>query len=218
MVGERVVGPLGLQLARDIAGQRQGCSMRSRSDADASDAQCVQFSDRRHTFRRQNVDRPNSLHKRPDDVGVLGVGNEHAIGPSREESLTALNRRREPAFWRADLPQKHVGAGVDDDLHAGGLRRFRNRRYLIALQRQLLEAGAAALKPGGTLVYSTCTISPTENERVVAAFLAAHENFFATDLGVDVPPWKHPTMPQHLQTFPHRDRTDGFFVARLRRA
>jgi len=89
---------------------------------------------------------------------------------------------------------------------------------LAALQRQLLEAGAAALKPGGTLVYSTCTISPTENERVVAAFLAAHENFFATDLGVDVPPWKHPTMPQHLQTFPHRDRTDGFFVARLRRA
>ena len=80
------------------------------------------------------------------------------------------------------------------------------------------EAGAAALKPGGTLVYSTCTISPVENERVVAAFLAAHEDFSATDLGADLPLWKHPTMPQHLQTFPHRDRTDGFFVARLRRA
>ncbi|WP_306765396.1 16S rRNA (cytosine(967)-C(5))-methyltransferase RsmB [Solirubrobacter soli] len=89
---------------------------------------------------------------------------------------------------------------------------------LAALQREILEAGAAVLKPGGTLVYSTCTISPVENERVVAAFLAAHEDFSATDLGADLPLWKHPTMPQHLQTFPHRDRTDGFFVARLRRA
>jgi len=89
---------------------------------------------------------------------------------------------------------------------------------LAALQRQILEAGAAVLRPGGTLVYSTCTISPVENERVVAAFLTAHEDFSTTDLGAELPLWKHPTMPQHLQTFPHRDRTDGFFVARLRRA
>jgi 16S rRNA (cytosine967-C5)-methyltransferase len=89
---------------------------------------------------------------------------------------------------------------------------------LAPLQRRILEAGARALKPGGTLVYSTCTISPDENERVVAAFLAAHEDFSATDLAADQPLWKHPTMPKHLQTLPHRDRTDGFFVARLRRA
>ena len=40
---------------------------------------------------------------------------------------------------------------------------------LAALQREILESGAAAVAPGGTLVYSTCTISPIENERVVAA-------------------------------------------------
>lgn len=89
---------------------------------------------------------------------------------------------------------------------------------LARLQLDILTAGAKALRSGGTLVYSTCTISPIENERVVAAFLAAHEDFFASDLGRDVPIWKHPTMPQHLQTFPHRDRTDGFFIAGLRRA
>jgi 16S rRNA (cytosine967-C5)-methyltransferase len=89
---------------------------------------------------------------------------------------------------------------------------------LAALQREILEAGAAALRPGGTLVYSTCTISPDENERVVKAFLAAHDDFSASDLGAEEPVWKHPTMPQFLQTLPHRDRTDGFFVARLRRA
>ena len=89
---------------------------------------------------------------------------------------------------------------------------------LAALQREILEAGAEAVRPGGTLVYSTCTISPVENEQLLAAFLAAHGEFSATDLGAENPLWKHPTMPQHLQTFPHRDRTDGFFVARLRRA
>ena len=89
---------------------------------------------------------------------------------------------------------------------------------LARLQLDILTAGARALRSGGTLVYSTCTISPIENERVVAAFLAAHEDFSVSDLGADVPIWKHPTMPQHLQTFPHRDRTDGFFIARLCRA
>jgi 16S rRNA (cytosine967-C5)-methyltransferase len=88
---------------------------------------------------------------------------------------------------------------------------------LAKLQLDIMSAGAKALRSGGTLVYSTCTISPIENERVVTAFLAAHEDFSVSDLGADVPIWKHPTMPQHLQTFPHRDRTDGFFIARLTR-
>jgi 16S rRNA (cytosine967-C5)-methyltransferase len=89
---------------------------------------------------------------------------------------------------------------------------------LAALQQRILTAGAAATRPGGTLVYSTCTISPEENERVVASFLEANDDFEADDLGSRVPVWKHPTMPHHLQTLPHRDRTDGFFIARLKRA
>ncbi len=89
---------------------------------------------------------------------------------------------------------------------------------LAPLQAAILRAGAAALRPGGTLVYSTCTISPTENERVVEAFLAAHPDFTPDDLGSGVPVWKHPTMPSYLQTLPHRDHTDGFFIARMVRA
>ncbi len=53
---------------------------------------------------------------------------------------------------------------------------------------------------------------------MVTAFLDAHPDFTADDLGSDHPVWKHPTMPQYLQTLPHRDRTDGFFIARLRSA
>jgi len=74
---------------------------------------------------------------------------------------------------------------------------------LAELQLRILAAGANALKPGGALVYCTCTISPAENERVVERFLAASDGF-ALDGAT-------------RQTLPHRDRTDGFFYARLRR-
>jgi 16S rRNA (cytosine967-C5)-methyltransferase len=93
---------------------------------------------------------------------------------------------------------------------------------LAAVQGAILRAGADALRPGGTLVYSTCTISPAENEAVVEAFLAERPDFAADDLPAELtafgaPVWDHPRVPRFLQTLPHRDGTDGFFIARLRR-
>src|SRR5215213_366999 len=64
---------------------------------------------------------------------------------------------------------------------------------LSALQLRILTAGASALKPGGTLVYATCTISPRENEQVVQRFLADHSGF-ALD-------------GRTHQLLPHRDHT-----------
>jgi 16S rRNA (cytosine967-C5)-methyltransferase len=102
-------------------------------------------------------------------------------------------------------------------------------------QRAILAAGAEALRPGGVLVYSTCTISPTENERVIADFLHSHPDFGLDDLAADrsaaggsVAAIASATrarstsgrddIPGTVLTLPHRDRTAGFFIARLRRS
>jgi 16S rRNA (cytosine967-C5)-methyltransferase len=77
-------------------------------------------------------------------------------------------------------------------------------RELSVLQRRILEAGAESLRPGGRLVYSTCTISADENARQVEAFLARRPDFTAN-------------VGRFVQTLPHRDRTDGFFIASLER-
>jgi 16S rRNA (cytosine967-C5)-methyltransferase len=82
---------------------------------------------------------------------------------------------------------------------------------LSELQARLLRAGAAATSPGGTLVYSVCTISRAESEEIVDGFLAENNDFVAETAGgagAEGP---------FLRLMPARDGTDGFFVARLRR-
>ena len=88
---------------------------------------------------------------------------------------------------------------------------------LAALQGRILAAAAAATAPGGTLVYATCTVSAQENERVVEKLLRSTTDFDVEDLRDDFPAWHHPTDERFVLTLPSRDRTAGFFVARLRR-
>jgi 16S rRNA (cytosine967-C5)-methyltransferase len=88
---------------------------------------------------------------------------------------------------------------------------------LAAIQAAILAAGAAALRPGGVLVYSTCTISPVENERQVESFLDRNLGFALEDLMHEQPIHTHPRASKVLLTMPHRDHTAGFFIARMRR-
>ncbi|HKG37069.1 MAG TPA: 16S rRNA (cytosine(967)-C(5))-methyltransferase RsmB [Solirubrobacterales bacterium] len=94
---------------------------------------------------------------------------------------------------------------------------------LVRLQETVLANAARALRPGGILVYSTCTISRAENEERVAALLAAAGEgdlplLETEDLGSRSPDVASPQDPRFLQTRPDLHGTSGFFVARLRRA
>ncbi len=88
---------------------------------------------------------------------------------------------------------------------------------LAAVQRTILAAAAAAVRPGGALIYSTCTISALENERQMEQFLSEDTGFELEDLTVEWPRYPHPRAPRYLLTLPDRDRTAGFFLARMRR-
>jgi 16S rRNA (cytosine967-C5)-methyltransferase len=88
---------------------------------------------------------------------------------------------------------------------------------LAALQRRILERGVRALRSGGTLVYSTCTISEAEGEDVVSGVLE-RDDVVADELGGEHPELASPSDPRFLQVRPDRDGTDGFFVARMRKS
>ena len=93
---------------------------------------------------------------------------------------------------------------------------------LAELQGRILARAAEALRPGGALVYATCTISRRECEDVVAALLesaAAGEApaLVVDDLGARAPGLASPHDRRCLQLRPDRDRTTGFFICRLRR-
>ena len=88
-------------------------------------------------------------------------------------------------------------------------------KELPALQRAILEVHARYVKPGGLLMYSTCTLVHAENEGMVEAFLKDHPEFHLEPLPLpDVFPENRSGM---LALIPGEYDTDGFFISRLRR-
>ena len=82
-------------------------------------------------------------------------------------------------------------------------------------QRDILSAAAVLVRPGGRLVYATCSLEPEENDEVARAFLAAHPAFAVE------PPAAWPVAPDaagFVRCLPHRHGTDGFTAIRFRRA
>jgi 16S rRNA (cytosine967-C5)-methyltransferase len=90
--------------------------------------------------------------------------------------------------------------------------------HLAALQREMLAGAADALRPGGILVYSVCTIEEEEGQNVIAEFLRAHPEFVRDpDLPLPGPLGTAVIGPGEVRLLPHRHGTDGFYIARLRR-
>jgi 16S rRNA (cytosine967-C5)-methyltransferase len=90
---------------------------------------------------------------------------------------------------------------------------------LAAKQARLIAAAATLVKPGGRLVYATCSVLPEENEAIVEGFLAGHSEFSLGDAQKDLVRAGVPleTQPM-LHLYPHRHGCDGFFAAVLERA
>jgi 16S rRNA (cytosine967-C5)-methyltransferase len=177
------------------------------------------------------------IAKRMGDRGeVISV----ELDPDRAAEVAAQATRlglRSVTVIEADATKGAIGPGFDrvlldapcSDLGALASRpdaRWRKSpktiQRLIAVQDELLRNAAAVLKPGGTLVYSTCTISRRENEDRVAALLRASEAgdvppLHLDDLGAVAPGLSAPAERRCLQLRPDRDRTTGFFIARLTR-
>jgi 16S rRNA (cytosine967-C5)-methyltransferase len=162
------------------------------------------------------------------------------LDPARAAEVAAQARRlglRSVTVIEADATAMEMAPGFDrilldapcSDLGALASRpdaRWRKSpkaiERLLEIQERALLAAARLLRPGGTLVYATCTISRRENEDRVAALLTAAAAgevpaLELEDLGALAPGLAAAAEPRCLQLRPDRDRTTGFFVARFKR-
>ena len=145
-----------------------------------------------------NEARARELEENARRLGADHVTVVHADGRALPPELTG--------FDRALVDAPCSGLGV---LAARPDLRWRSSP-LPELQLELLRAAAERVRPGGTIVYSVCTVNADESEAVVDAS------------GLEVEPiegwaqFRHARRPEFLQTLPHVHRTSGFFIARLR--
>ena len=145
-----------------------------------------------------NEARARELEENARRLGADHVTVVHADGRALPPELTG--------FDRAIVDAPCSGLGV---LAARPDLRWRSSP-LPELQLELLRAAAERVRPGGTIVYSVCTVNADESEAVVDAS------------GLEVEPiegwaqFRHGRRPEFLQTLPHVHRTSGFFIARLR--
>jgi len=135
--------------------------------------------------------------------------------------VSIVSDARHPALHPADAVLVDVPC-----TGTGTFRRHPDARWRLkvsdfavlgVLQRSILRAAATVVKPGGLLIYSTCSLELEENDEMIDAFLAEHRHFT-----LEAPPAG--TVPDRvldhgrLRVLPHRHGTDGAFAVRLRRA
>ncbi len=133
-----------------------------------------------------------------------------------------------PSFFdriAVDAPCSGEGMFRKDDT---AIEEWSPERVNMCAERQLaiLEEAAKMLKPGGVLVYSTCTFAPAENEGVISRFLHSHETFRIEPVSHDAsftcgrPDWvEEPAegIEDTMRLMPHRLKGEGHYIARLRK-
>lgn len=120
-----------------------------------------------------------------------------------EKDASLVSEGEDELFDAVLLDAPCSGLGLFREKPDVGLHREeQDVRALCGTQAALLEACARRIKPGGTLCYSTCTISKRENEEQVEAFLQEHPAF---------------SLEEQRQLLPHLHGTGGFYMARMKR-
>ena len=87
--------------------------------------------------------------------------------------------------------------------------------HSAARQQRIVSAAAQLVRPGGRLVYSTCTFAPAENEDVIETFLTTHDGWCVETVS-ELQQWQTPRSPGGYRLYPHRDRCAGAYAVRLR--
>lgn len=172
-------------------------------------------------------------------VALEAAGARVVAGDARHERLGRLadtTRRAGVAIrsMAADLEAAPLRPGSTDAVlvdapcsATGTMRRHPDARWRLhpavfarAAERQarLLSAAALLVRPGGLLIYATCSLEPEENEQVVERFLNQHPEYTRAPAGASPAPAELLTPAGDFQSLPQRHGIDGAYAARLVRA
>ncbi len=159
---------------------------------------CNEFSPKRAKILSRNIER-------------MGVANALVTN----ETPAALARRLPGWFDRVLIDAPCSGEGMFRKEEAA-VTDWSEETVAMCARRQaeILDAGAALVRSGGRLVYSTCTFAPEEDEQAVAAFLDRHPDFVPEHAEA---PWFDAGENGTFRLWPHRLRGEGHFAAVLRR-
>ena len=148
-----------------------------------------------------------------------GGEGQGALHPACIQTAAADGRVFRPE-WEAALDTVLVDAPCSG---LGIIRKKPDVRYksleslfaMPVIQRAILDNAARYVRPGGTLLYSTCTILPEENQGVTDGFLGEHLDFQRTPFVLPLEAAE--TAAGQVTLWPHRHGTDGFYICRMTR-
>lgn len=160
---------------------------------------------------------PHRVHLIEDTAERLGLQCIHA---EVSDAMTSREEDKE-CFDRVLLDAPCSGLGIVRSKRDIAYNREERDIYALAeMQKKMLETAAAAVKKGGRLVYSTCTLTKEENDNRIAAFLASHPEFTLVDLKAELAKegeWQEDEAiwNKSVTLWPIENGHDGFFVCAM---